>query len=172
MKENENSKPVRNSNIQQSPHTGQSLQNLKTTSTASRPEHGVGLNDCPREEITQEELNAVALITRAWSGILPPPEDFNAYSKDAQSKIIEWNDAQILEESQRQNKIVHQMCKDTTRSAWFSFITNILPIIVAGVLFAFTREAVVFSLLSIPAITIGGNFIQIIIDEHKSDKDE
>ena len=77
-----------------------------------------------------------------------------------------------LEESERQNKLVKQICRETTRASWFSFITNVLPIVASTGLFLATENSAVFSLLAIPAITIGGNFLHIIIENHKTDKSD
>ncbi len=169
---NDNNKSARNPNVQQPENSKQHVQEIKRASTASRASNSNGLNGYAGEKATQEELKAVALIARSWSGLLPPPEDFKAYPESAQNKIIEWNDAQILDETERQNELVRHVCRDSKRTAYLSFLTNILPIIAASILFVVTENTAAFLLLAVPCVTIGGNFVQIIIGNHKSDKSE
>ena len=88
----------RNSSIRQPKENGKTLQGVQATPATVNHCDGAGLDDdeCKKEP-SEEEV--IALITRSWSGLLPPPEDFNAYDSDTQKNLIEWNNAQILDES-------------------------------------------------------------------------
>ena len=61
------------------------------------------------QELEDHELEQLILVSsRAWSGDLPHPQDFNAYSPEAQAKIIEWSDRGYdqIDESLKLNRIL------------------------------------------------------------------
>lgn len=159
--QNDCSRNDRDSNIRRSEEDGETLQRVETTPATVDNCDGAGLkdNECKKEPSEEE---AIALITRSWSGLLPPPEDFNAYDEQTQKSLIAWNNAQILDESRRQDETIKLAKIEGRRKGWLSFLTNIIPIVVSGVAFILTHDPNALWFLSIPCVTIGANIIVII----------
>lgn len=105
-----------------------------------------------------EEIIANAMMVKGWSGLLPDPDSFGAFPKEVQDKMIEWNDAKILDESRRLDRIVDEVVLNSKRDSWFSFILNLVFSVGSIVLFFATKNPFSFGLLSIPGINIVFNF--------------
>ena len=151
----------RNSSIRQPKENGKTLQGVQATPATVNHCDGAGLDDdeCKKEP-SEEEV--IALITRSWSGLLPPPEDFNAYDSDTQKNLIEWNNAQILDESRRQDEALKLAKIESRRKSYLSFLTNIVPVLIGGIAFIVTHDTNALWFLSVPCVTIGANIIVII----------
>ena len=93
----------RDTSIRKAEENGKALQGVEKTPATVNNCDCSGANDNERKKETIEE-EVIGLITRSWSGLLPPPEDFNSYDKTTQKSLIEWNNAQILDESRRQDE--------------------------------------------------------------------
>lgn len=98
------------------------------------------------------------MMVKGWSGLLPDPDSFGAFPKEVQDKMIEWNDAKILDESRRLDRIVDELVLNSKRDSWFSFILNLVFSVGSIVLFFATENPFSFGLLSIPGINIVFNF--------------
>ena len=151
----------RNSNIRKPKENGETLPRVQATPATVNHCDGAGLddNECKKES-SEEEV--IGLIARSWSGLLPPPEDFNSYDKDTQKYLIQWNNAQILDESRRQDEALKLAKAESRRKSYLSFITNIVPIVISGVAFILTHDTNALWFLSVPCVTIGANIIIII----------
>lgn len=112
-------------------------------------------NSLPEDQ-KDEFLGHLALI-QEWSAILPDPDSYNKYPEEAQRKMIEWNDAQILDESRRNDKLVDCFVKNQNRNQVLSFAINFGFLLASFVSFLITRDPVSFGFLSVPGITIAVN---------------
>ena len=92
-----------------------------------------------------------------WSGLLPPPSEYNRYPEDARRKMLEWNDAQILDASRRNDGLARGEIAQGRREQWFSFILNIAFLGAAFFSFAMTQNAASFGFLAVPGVTIAVN---------------
>lgn len=80
------------------------------------------------EEQESEQVVSVGVIaTRSWSGMLPPPEDFNSYSPETQTKLIEWTDRRHDQVDQS----IRQMRLQVTSSVWLVVFSLVIAFIVA-----------------------------------------
>ena len=114
------------------------------------------------EQTNNSKAELVTLALQSWSGILPPPEYFNAYDEKAKEYIYKWVDALIIDESKREEKIVKTRAISDLLSALF----NLAIVIIIGVSFTITRDPAIFGLLSLPLFTACINIVFV----HK-DKD-
>lgn len=122
-----------------------------------------------------EEAIAAALckvgISSSWSGLLPRPEDFVKYPQSVQDKMVAWNDAQILNESARNDKLVSAEIKQGYISLVFTFLINSL--IVVGVLVAFvmTGNPNVFWAFTLPGASVVGNVVISVKNKAKENEE-
>lgn len=128
----------------------------------------IGIEKREAEEIVAA-LSKIG-VSSSWSGLLPRPEDFNNYSKEVQNKMVAWNDAQILKESERSDRLVSAEINQGYLSLVFTFLINFL--IVAGVLIAFviTNNPNVFWAFTLPGASVIGN-VAISIKNKSRDKE-
>ena len=115
--------------------------------------------DC---EVYQEELDdstGTSFLAKheEWQGLLPPPEQFAKYPGDVQHKIVEWNDAMIVDTSRRANLLAKAEVRNKTRSHWLNFIVNVLFISGSLVSFIATGNPAALGFLAIPGITVAVN---------------
>lgn len=118
----------------------------------------------------EELLDSLAInLSReeVWSGLLPDPDSFGRYPEDVQKHIVAWNDAQILDESKRNDKLVEAFIKDKRRGVVVSFLINFLFLAAAFVSFIFTHDPASFGFLAVPGVTIAINVIKENRDEDK-----
>lgn len=115
-----------------------------------------GIIEAVPEEI--REIVADAMMVRGWSGILPDPDSFKAFPREVQDRMIAWNDAKILDESKRLDRIVDETILNSKRESWFSFILNLVFSVGSVALFLATENPFSFGLLSVPGISIVFNF--------------
>lgn len=124
------------------------------------------------EEGEAEEVVVAALrkigVASSWSGLLPRPEDFSKYDVHVQEKMLAWNDAQILDESKRNDRLVNAEVKQGYISLVFTFVINTL--IIVGVLIAFvvTNNPNVFWAFTLPGASVVGNVVISVKDKGKS----
>jgi hypothetical protein len=112
-------------------------------------------NSLPEDQ-KDEFLGQLALV-QEWSAILPDPDSYNKYPEEAQRKMIEWNDAQILDESRRNDKLVDCFVKNQNRNQILSFAINFGFLLASFISFLITRDPASFGFLSVPGITIAVN---------------
>lgn len=106
-----------------------------------------------------EEKQLVHLLVeqRQWAGLLPEPSVFNQYSKDVQKQILAWNDATIIEGSERENKLVDSFVRHRKWAQIFSFLIN-MGIPIAGIAaFIITGDHACLTSIGVPVISIGVN---------------
>ncbi|MEG2934118.1 MAG: hypothetical protein RR842_11095 [Gordonibacter sp.] len=103
------------------------------------------------------ELIAEAMITRTWSGLLPDPASFEKYPEWVQHKMTDWNDAKIIDESKRLDKIAEAAIADIKLETVLTFAINAIFAFTAFFAFIITNNAASFGLLSVPGITIAVN---------------
>ena len=110
-----------------------------------------------REEEIEERI-AIGAI-KSWSGIIPSPEDFSSYPAEVQAKTIEWTDANILDESRRQDRILAIYSRNSLMAQIVTLVVNLA--IVVGCLVAFwaTGNPNVFWAFTIPGASIIGNVV-------------
>ena len=106
-----------------------------------------------------EENQLVHLLVeqRQWAGLLPEPSVFNQYPKDVQKQILAWNDATIIEGSNRENKLVDSFVRHRKWAQIFSFLINMGIPITGMIAFVITREPACLTSISVPVISIGVN---------------
>ncbi|HAM14584.1 MAG TPA: hypothetical protein DCP91_01695 [Eggerthellaceae bacterium] len=104
---------------------------------------------------TIPEGSQLALVTRSWEGLLPAPESFNQYSGKAQDHIIAWNDAQILDESKRLDKLTDAAISSSKASLYTSFVINLVFAVLSFVAFAATDgNPASFGFLAVPGVSV------------------
>lgn len=114
-------------------------------------------------------LNKIG-VTSSWSGLLPRPEQFNRYNDSVQDKIVAWNDAMILDESKRQDKIVNAEIKQGNLASIFTFVFNTIVILSIFIAFIITENPNVFWGLTVQGASVVANVVIHIKD--KEDKKE
>lgn len=116
--------------------------------------------DSAPEEV--REYLAEAMLVKGWSGLLPDPESYSMYPKHVQDKMVAWNDAKILDESKRLDKLVDSSIKQANRENLFSFALNFLFAALAFVSFLATSSPASFGFLAVPGVTIAINGVKIL----------
>lgn len=118
-----------------------------------------------------QDYLAKAMLFQGWSGLLPDPDSFSKYPQDVQDSMVAWNNAKILDESKRLDKLVDAGIKQVSRENIFSFILNLGFAILSAVTFILTGNLVSFGFLAIPSVSIVFNGISILRkDKHDSDR--
>ena len=143
-------------------------------------QHG-GLLKAEEEELEAipEEIEDVvhAVLARYWSGLLPPPEEFNQYPSEAQAIILQWNDEQIkanvTEESSRQSRLVDSEIKQAQRGQILSGIIIITFVAAAVIVTVVGNNAILATLfIGIPFATIIGNLFRPVRSKSSAKKHE
>ena len=114
-----------------------------------------------------KEYLAEAMLVQGWSGLLPDPDSFNRYDKSVQDKMVAWNDAKILDESKRLDKIVEATIEQSRKQMKYTLLLNVFFASLSFVAFVMTGSALSFSFLAVPGISIVVNFFK-----EKSEKNE
>ncbi len=81
--------------------------------------------------------------------------------------MVEWNNARVLEESKRRDRLVDHIVDVGDKEVKLNFALNIALAAFSFVAFVVTREVVSFSFMAVPAVSIAFN----IYKESKGDKD-
>ena len=110
-----------------------------------------------REEVLEE---LAVRVEQEWSGLLPDPDSFVKYPKHVQDHMIAWNDAQILDESKRNDDLVAAFISDKKWGQVPSFVINTLFLLASFISFVITRDPVSFGFLSVPGVTIAVNLFK------------
>lgn len=114
----------------------------------------------PADELRKLVLSGISVgQTYQWKGLLPDPDSFNKYPEFAQRKMVEWNDAQIIDESGRNDRLVDAAIKQKRRGQLYSFLLNGIFAVLAFAAFVITKDAASFSLLAVPGATIAVNVV-------------
>lgn len=108
------------------------------------------------------EIIAEALLIKGWSGLLPDPDSFDRYRPDVQDHMLAWNDAKILDESKRLDKLVDANIAQTRRDGTMSFIVNLSFAAIAFLSFIITKDPASFGFLAVPGLTIAINSVDIL----------
>ncbi len=103
------------------------------------------------------EIISEAMITKSWSGILPDPGSFSAYPEWVQHKMTDWNDAKIIDESRRLDKMTEAAISHIRLESVLTFLINAIFAVIAFLAFIWTLDPASFGLLSVPGITIAVN---------------
>lgn len=96
----------------------------------------------------------------SWSGLLPRPETFKEYPERVQEKMIAWNDAQILDESKRSDKLTNAFVSQKKWGQILTFTLNLVFVAFAFIAFMITLNPAAFGFLAVPGITIAVNVIR------------
>lgn len=121
------------------------------------PEGGCGLDEPQSEE-------EIKLLYTQWSGELPHPEVFAAYPEYVQRAMVEWNNARVIDESKRLDRIVDAAVVDGRRRAWITFLISSVSMIASSIAFVITGSVLALSPLSVPTVTIAVNIAKSIRD--------
>lgn len=138
--------------VQKEDEQGNSLSNGRCF-----PDECSGIEESRPEEIA-EILQGIGVVS-SWSGLLPRPDDFTKYNQETQQKIIEWTDAQILGESERQDRITDAEIKRGHMSLATTFVFNIALLVAVFIAFVITENPSVFWAFTIPGASIVGNVV-------------
>lgn len=95
----------------------------------------------------------------SWSGILPDPDSFAKYPDYVQKRMVEWNDAQIIDESRRNDRIVDAAIRQTKWGQILSASINGISVLAAFISYMVTRDGASFGFLAVPGITIAVNIV-------------
>lgn len=74
--------------------------------------------------------------------------------------MVAWNDAQILDESKRNDKLTDAFISQKKVGQWLTFLINGIFTLVTFVAFLITRDPASFGFLAIPGVTIAINVWQ------------
>lgn len=109
----------------------------------------------PLENITGETLiQLLASENYSWHGLLPPPEHFKQYSPQVQGKMVAWNDARILDESKRLDKLTDaQISNSKNLTGWAVFLTVLFTILAAIAGFKYENTVLAALFLGVPALS-------------------
>jgi hypothetical protein len=90
--------------------------------------------------------------------LLPPPDDFLRYPVDVQQRMMAWNDADTVDESKRQDRLVDAEIDQARVGRWIALGLTAFCFIVAVVFFALGNDVAGFAFLGAPVITAAGRF--------------
>lgn len=76
--------------------------------------------------------------------------------------MLAWNDAKILDESKRLDKLVDANIAQTRRDGTMSFIVNLSFAAIAFLSFIITKDPASFGFLAVPGLTIAINSVDIL----------
>ncbi|WP_071129772.1 hypothetical protein [Varibaculum massiliense] len=109
----------------------------------------------PLENITGETLiQLLASENYSWRGLLPPPEHFKQYSPQVQGKMVAWNDARILDESKRLDKLTDAQIENSKNlTGWAVFLTILFTIMAAIAGFKYENTVLAALFLGVPALS-------------------
>lgn len=109
----------------------------------------------PLENITGETLiQLLASENYSWHGLLPPPEDFKQYSPQVQGQMVAWNDARILDESKRLDKLTDaQIANSKNLTGWAVLLTILFTIMAAIAGFKYENTVLAALFLGVPALS-------------------
>lgn len=111
------------------------------------------------------------MLVKGWSGLLPDPDSFKKYPEHVQDSMVAWNDAKIIDESKRLDKLVEASIRETSKENTFSFILNAGFALISMVVFLATKEPMSFSFLAVPGISIVINGVSILRKDKKEPED-
>ncbi len=131
------------------------------------------IGEIPADELRRLLISGFSMgQTYQWKGLLPDPDSFGKYPKFAQEKMVEWNDAQIIDESDRSDRLVDAAIGQKKRGQLYTFLLNGLFAVLAFFAFVITEDAASFSLLAVPGATI---IVNVALDvrnkKHKTEDD-
>ena len=120
-----------------------------------------------------EEKQAIHFLVeqRQWVGLLPDPATFSQYPQKVQESILSWNNATILDGSERETKMVDSFIRHRKWAQIFSFLINMGIPIAGMVAFVMTGEHACLTSIGVPVISIGVNVWKDIQEDKDKDKD-
>lgn len=123
------------------------------------------LDAIPEEEIERLLIGKVSV--QRWQGLLPDPESFAGYPEYVQKQMVAWNDAQIIDESKRNDRITDAVISQRKWSQILSFAINVVFVGVTLTSFLITGDPASFGFLAIPGVTIAINVWQDRKEDHE-----
>lgn len=108
------------------------------------------------------ELLAEAMLVKGWSGLLPDPESFLQYPESVQERMMSWNDAKIIDESKRLDKLVDADIRQSSVDSLMSFLINIVFALISFLAFVITGNPASFGFLAVPGVSIAINGVDIL----------
>ena len=120
-----------------------------------------------------EEKQAIHFLVeqRQWVGLLPDPATFSQYPQKVQESILSWNNATILDGSERETKMVDSFIRHRKWAQIFSFLINMGTPIAGMVAFVMTGEHACLTSIGVPVISIGVNVWKDKQEEKDKNKD-
>ena len=105
----------------------------------------------------EKQLVHFLVEQREWAGLLPDPATFAQYSQEVQKSILSWNNATILDGSERENKMVDGFIHHRKWAQIFSFLINMCIPIAGIIAFVITRDHACLTSIGVPVVSIGVN---------------
>lgn len=174
--ENDHDGIISDSRNRQYEQPSKNAEEIKTShgESSNSSDGGNLTNGCESEKQPEEIVAALSEvgITSSWSGLLPHPEQFSKYEKEVQRKMLDWNDAMILDESKRQDKIVDAEIKQSRLSSFLNFIFNTIVIVAVFVAFVITENPNVFWAFTVQGASLVANVVIHIKDKDDNEKGE
>lgn len=118
-----------------------------------------GLHRDAENPKTIEELKALEAEFVPYSEPLPPPRIFYAYEKDVQDTITEAYRASTSDESERQDRIVDAVIRQTRAKTAANFAINALTIGGALAAMCATNDPAALLALLVPGVTVVANVV-------------
>lgn len=84
--------------------------------------------------------------------------------------MVEWNNARVLEESKRRDRLVDHIIDSGSREIKLNFILNAVLAGLSFLAFVITREAVSFSFMAVPAVSVAFNIYKESRNDKKKDE--
>lgn len=113
------------------------------------------------------------MLVKGWSGLLPDPDSFGKYPEHVQDSMVAWNDAKIIDESKRQDKLVEAEIRQGRNGQIASTAIMILALLLAAIVGIVTGNAVMSgAFLVLPFATIIGNLFKPVASAKKSEKEK
>lgn len=109
----------------------------------------------------------------SWSGLLPRPDDFARYPVHVQDRMLQWNDAWTVDESNRQDKLVDAEIRQAERGPTRAMVLGLLCFVAAIVFFALGNNVAGVAFLAAPVLGFAAQFLLIRVSSRSSrgDKD-
>lgn len=126
----------------------------------------------PEEVLRAVQVLNAAAVSEQWSGLLPSPNDWNQYPPQAQQKMIEWNDALIIKESERQDRLTDAEIEQGKNGQNLSALIMLFFGFLSFIAFIVTKSPYAWGLLAIPVVAYISNLFAPVASKSSRDKSQ